>query len=231
VRFKLVLMAAASLACLMAGVAGLTLLALACVALFLLAGREAIPPARALKGVGLLLAFVAAARALSTAGAALVSLGPLSVTREGLTDGALISLRLALIFALGTVFAVTSRALEIKAGVQWFLKPLPFVPAARVGTMLGLLVRFLPLIFEQAAATADAQRARAVENRRNPLRRLALFGLPFMRRVFETADRLALAMEARGYSEMRTDPELCARSGDWLGFGAAAGLVVLSAIL
>jgi len=70
-----------------------------------------------------------------------------------------------------------------------------------------------PVILEQAARTSDAQRARAVENRRNPIRRMAVFGMPLMRRTLGTADNLAVAMEARCYSEKRTDPELKTERG------------------
>ncbi len=86
--------------------------------------------------------------------------------------------------------------------------------------MLGLVVRFMPVILEQAATTSDAQRARAGENRRNPIRRLTAFGIPLMRRTFETADNLAVAMEARCYSETRTDPRLATGRRDWVVFAA-----------
>ena len=74
--------------------------------------------------------------------------------------------------------------------------------------MIGLIIRFLPYILDQAKATADAQRARGVENRKNPIYRLIKFVVPLVRRTFENADNLAVAMEARCYSENRTDPEL-----------------------
>ena len=136
-----------------------------------------------------------------------------------------------LVFSVGAAFIATTRSSEIKAGVQWFLKPVPGVPAERVATMLSLVARFMPLILEQAAKTSDAQRARASENRRNPLRRLTAFGIPFLRRTFETADNLAVAMEARCYSETRTDPDLTTRRKDWLLFGAAVALILTAVYL
>jgi energy-coupling factor transporter transmembrane protein EcfT len=45
-----------------------------------------------------------------------------------------------------------------------------------------------------------------------------------MRRVFERADNLALAMEARCYSENRTDSLLSSGIRDWI---ALAGVVCL----
>jgi energy-coupling factor transporter transmembrane protein EcfT len=41
-------------------------------------------------------------------------------------------------------------------------------------------------------------------------------GIPLIRRTFEQADRLIVAMEARCYSEDRTDPVLSATRLDWI---------------
>jgi energy-coupling factor transporter transmembrane protein EcfT len=82
--------------------------------------------------------------------------------------------------------------------------------------MMGLVARFVPVILNQAKETVEAQRARCVENRRNPLDRLIRIGIPLIRRTFAQADKMAVAMEARCYVENRTDPELAAKRIDWL---------------
>lgn len=231
VRLKLVLMAGVSVAGLRLGFAGLSLL-LALLIIFFSVFR---PAARVyfseLRWVFLLLTLVFVARVFSTDGTPLTGFGPVAVTREGLREGTLVCLRLVLVFVVGAAFIATTRSSEIKAGLQWFLKPLPWVPAERVATMLSLVARFMPVILEQAARTSDAQRARASENRRNPIRRLAAFGIPLMRRTFETADNLAVAMEARCYSETRTDPDLTAGRRDWVFFGTAVALILTAAAL
>jgi energy-coupling factor transporter transmembrane protein EcfT len=55
--------------------------------------------------------------------------------------------------------------------------------------------------------------------------------MPLMRRTLETADNLAVAMEARCYSEKRTDPELKTEPRDWVSFGSAAILIMVAAAL
>ena len=231
VRLKLALMFGVSLVCLELGFSGLALLGLP-LALLLAFHRPATGAGlKNLRWIVLMLALVFSARTLFTDGAPWIAFGPLAATREGLREGALTCLRLVLMFMLGAAFIATTRSAEIKAGVQWFLKPIPFVPAERVATMLSLVIRFIPVILEQAARTSDAQRARAVENRRNPIRRMAIFGMPLMRRTLETADNLAVAMEARCYTEKRTDPELKADPGDWVSFGSAAILILVAAAL
>jgi energy-coupling factor transporter transmembrane protein EcfT len=231
VRLKLILMAGVSVAGLRLGFAGLSML-MALLIIFLSVFR---PAARVhfseLRWVFFLLALVFIARVFSTDGTPLAAFGPVALTREGLREGTLVCLRLVLVFIVGAAFISTTRSSEIKAGVQWFLKPVPWVPAERVATMLSLVARFMPVILEQAAKTSDAQRARAGENRRNPIRRLTALGIPLMRRTFETADNLAVAMEARCYSETRTDPDLTTGRRDWVFFGTAAALILAAAAL
>ncbi len=231
VRMKLALVAAASLISLRLDFPGIGLMALPLLSVAAGCRRSLRIQAGELRWIGLLLAFVFSARVLSTDGTTVLSVLALDITGEGLREGALVCLRLSLVFLVGTLLMATTRSTEIKTGVQWFLQPLPLVPAERVGTMLGLLVRFIPVIFEEVSRASDAQRARAVENRRNPLRRAVKLGIPIMSRVFERSDRLALAMEARCYSERRTQPSLRAALKDWVLFGLSCGwLVVLLAV-
>ncbi|MCU0561759.1 MAG: energy-coupling factor transporter transmembrane protein EcfT [Desulfobacterales bacterium] len=229
VRLKLALLCTASLASLQMQLYGLLGLLLP-FALLAIARRASLGARiRELRWVFWILALVFAARALFTEGAPLVSLGPVAVTRQGLQEAVNACLRLALMFVLGGVFIGLTPTGEIKAAVQWYLRPIPGVPAARVATMLGLIARFIPVIFAEAARTSEAQRARLGDRRRSPVGRLATFGLPLVRRIVLSADRLALAMEARCYSELRTEPELAARGRDFLAFGL--GLAMLAVAL
>jgi len=175
----------------------------------------------------LLLGLVFAARAFTTSGTPLPALPWLAVSREGMQLGAVTVWRLFLVVFLGILFVATTRAAAIKAAVVWFLRPFPRLPAQRIGTMLGLVLRFVPLIFLQAGATLDAQRARGVESRRNPFYRLTCFAIPFLRRLFLSADRITEAMEARCYMETRTDPVLLARPRDWWILSGVTGAICL----
>jgi energy-coupling factor transporter transmembrane protein EcfT len=115
--------------------------------------------------------------------------------------------------------------------VQWFLKPVPLIPEQKVAVMMGLILRFVPVIFDQAKETLEAQRARCVQNRKNPVYRLIKLGFPLMRRTFERADDLVAAMEARGFTENRTDPELVSNQRDWIALIVIVGLCVAVIIL
>ena len=161
------------------------------------------------------LVLILVARMLTTPGTALIEIKSIAITRSGLISGVLICWRLVIIALLGFLFVFTTPSSEIKAAVEWFLKPAAFIPGKRIATMMGLIARFIPVILNQAKETAEAQRARCVENRRNPLYRIVRLGVPLIRRTFEQADRLIVAMEARCYSENRTDPDLSATRTDW----------------
>ncbi len=216
VRFKLIFLVLISFASLKAQVAGLSLLTLILVVALINVRVSLGSILRDLRYASILLIFIFVARALSTSGSAFVEFKFVSVTREGLYEGALVCWRLVIVIITGLAFVLTTRPSEIKAAVAWILRPFPFVPAKRIATMMSLIVRFMPVIFQQAKETLDAQRARGVENRKNPVYRLVKLGIPILRRTFERADKLALAMEARCYSENRTDPRLSSGIKDWI---------------
>ncbi len=73
--------------------------------------------------------------------------------------------------------------------------------------MVGLSIRFLPLIIEQVQQIAYAQKARCSDNQKNPVKKIIKLVPAVLRKTFQTADSLALAMESRGFSEERTEPE------------------------
>lgn len=109
---------------------------------------------------------------------------------------------------MGVLLMATTRTTHIRAALVWYLRPIPVVDEKMTATMMGLVVRFLPVILLQAAEVSDAQRARCSEQRKNPFLRLVRFTIPLFRRVFLSADDLAAAMQARCYSEQRTLPDL-----------------------
>lgn len=214
-RFKLLFLVLISLTSLKAGLWALLFL---CGGLWWILSDARLPLVAVLRELRyflFLLIVVFAARALATPGEAVFTSALITITREGLVDGVLVCWRLLLIVLLGLLLTATTRPAEIRAAVEWILRPIPAVPAKRIGTMMGLIMRFIPVILNQIKETAEAQRARGVENRKNPVYRLTKLGIPLIRRTFENADRLIVAMESRCYSENRTGPELMSTRRDW----------------
>ncbi len=169
---------------------------------------------RNLRLLFLILVFVLGTRSIYTQGDPLFQFGFLVITGQGLQSGAVYCWRLITLFLAGIIFVSSTGITEIKSGIQWFLKPLPGIPERKVAVMISLMVRFLPLVLQQAGEISEAQKSRGAEIRKNPVKRLTLFSVPLFRRVFETADRLVLAMESRCFSENRTDPQMKLKSVD-----------------
>ncbi|MBU2645473.1 energy-coupling factor transporter transmembrane protein EcfT [bacterium] len=171
----------------------------------------------------LLLLFVFTARSFTTPGVSLFSIGSLSITEQGVLAGGLVCWRLFLIVVLGLLFIRTSRAMEIKAAIQWYLKPVPWISGQRIALMISLMFRFIPMILELSTEIAEAQQSRAVGRRKNPLFRIRIFVLPLMEGIFKKADEMVDAMEARCFSENRTDPLLSCQHSDWRVLALAGG--------
>jgi energy-coupling factor transporter transmembrane protein EcfT len=226
VRLKLVTLIMISLVSVKASALGL---ALATLLVLAAAVNTRLPLMRLLSELRyfvVFLFFVCLARALTVPGETVWRLGFVAVSREGLVQGALIGWRLALVVLLGALLVATSRSADIRAAIEWFLKPLPGIPHKRIGTMIGLMVRFIPVAFDQVQEILEAQRARGVENRKNPLYRLPRLLNPTLRKTFARADELAIAMEARCYTENRTDPHLVTCARDWFIIGGVTLICV-----
>ncbi|MCG6911433.1 MAG: energy-coupling factor transporter transmembrane protein EcfT [Deltaproteobacteria bacterium] len=214
-RFKLILMAAGSLAVLDASTAALAFLSAAVLLVSLIARLDLLSAVRDLRYFFFLLAVVFTARAIFTPGEPLVQIWVLKIGRAGIADGAVVCWRFLVVVVMGLILIATTRVADIKRSAAWFFRPVPGIPERRVATMLGLLVRFIPVIFARAKEVSAAQSARCIGARRNPFYRLRVYALPLLRGVFRDADNLAVAMEARAYGETGDVRMAKARAGDW----------------
>jgi energy-coupling factor transporter transmembrane protein EcfT len=220
VRFKMVFIVVLSISTIHAGFAGLLILFTTLAAVVFHARISIKGLIREIKFFFIFLVFIFVARTLSTPGEKLFQIGfypvTLLVTKQGIFSGALVCFRLVLVVLLGYLFIRSTYPSQVRVAVAWFLRPVPLIPEKKVATMLSLLMRFLPLILQEAKETTDAQRARCIENRKNPVYRFIKLVVPMLRRIFLRADDLILAMEARGYSENRTLPRLYSKKSDWM---------------
>ncbi len=150
--------------------------------------------------------------------------GP-GLSPDGLIQGAVISGRLLVILIASAVFVATTRAGSVFSAVRWFLKPVPFVSEVQVAMMLSLMVRFVPVLLDEVGKVVEAQKARGLELRKNPVRRMVLIVPPLLDRVFCRAQDLALALTARNFGPHPTLRGLHAKTADWI---ALAGVLTLS---
>ena len=196
-------------------------------ALFLVLGlRQAALPLRQtvtqMRYFLILLLFVFFTRALVTPGEVLFETLFLTITRQGLIDGALVCTRLLAIVVCGLIYSATTKPKQVREAVAALLKALPGQTAPKAATLMALMVRFVPEVLYQMRRTQTALFARGIENRKNPLRRLKCFSIPVLRNTILTADRLALALAARCFDPAASPAAKPVRYGDWLFLALAA---------
>ncbi len=84
------------------------------------------------------------------------------------------------------------------------------------------------MILKQAGQVSDAQKARCSDLEKNPVKKIIRLTVPLLKKTFESADHMVMAMEARSYDEDRTDAQLTSSGKE--GWIITAGLA-LSLIL
>jgi energy-coupling factor transporter transmembrane protein EcfT len=157
-------------------------------------------PFRALRGWSLLLLLLFAVQAFSLEPSNRL-LPWLPATRQSLELAALSCWRLGLLIAYANLFTLITSPRRLEAALTQMLRWLPFVPARRIGMMVSLTLRFLPLLLLQAQEVGQAFRSRLGGRRKNPVDRLRLHALPILRKALVRADELSWALASRGYRD------------------------------
>ncbi|SNS37067.1 biotin transport system permease protein [Geodermatophilus pulveris] len=116
---------------------------------------------------------------------------------DALTGTVAVLRLLALVLAAAVVTA-TTRVTELVAVVEWLLRPLEVVGVrpARVGLLVAMTLRFIPVVAERAARIREAQAARGASGVR-----LGLL-VPLLVQVLQLAHTLGEALDARGADDV-----------------------------
>jgi biotin transport system permease protein len=187
---------------------------------FLAAGR--LSPWRALVGYLPALPFLVAGPLVSVVEVRAWAVG---IDPAAAVEPVLASYRVLLILLVSAVYLHTTPVRDSRAAIQ------RLVPG-RAGRLLGvgvaLVFRFLPLLRADLGRIRDASAARL--GRERPLReRMQIVASAGLRRAFDRADQLALALRARCFAWNPTLPTLRFARQDVVGLVTAAALV--SAVL
>ncbi|WP_353810264.1 energy-coupling factor transporter transmembrane component T family protein [Agromyces sp. SYSU T00194] len=111
------------------------------------------------------------------------------------TDAAAMGLRILTAVTLAAVFTMTTRVEALLDTVQAALRRVPWVDAERVGLVLALTIRCVPLLAQIVRDVLDARRARGAG------RSLRAIAVPMIVRSLRTADAFGEALVARGYDD------------------------------
>ncbi|RBY75754.1 energy-coupling factor transporter transmembrane protein EcfT [Geodermatophilus sp. TF02-6] len=112
--------------------------------------------------------------------------------------GAVAVLRLLVLVLAAALVTATTRVTALVAVVEWLARPLRLVGVrpARVGLVIAMTLRFIPLVAEQAARIREAQAARGAQ-------RVRLGAVvPLLIAVLRLAHTLSEALDARGADDV-----------------------------
>ncbi|MEW5952228.1 MAG: energy-coupling factor transporter transmembrane component T [Bacillota bacterium] len=144
-------------------------------------------------------------QAFFTPGQALTTLGPLTITREGLLGAGEMLWRLANLITVASLLTYTTTPIKLTAGMEYLLSPLRRfkVPVHELTMMMTIALRFVPTLLEEAQIVMKAQQSRGASFTRGNLWRRAMSLVPLLvplfAGAFRRAEELATAMEARCY--------------------------------
>ena len=139
----------------------------------------------------------------------LVAIFALHAVLTDVLTGTLTVLRLLALVLAAAVVTATTRVTAMVAVVERTCRPLEWVGVrpARIGLVIAMALRFIPLIAERADRIRDAQAARGGSVR--GLRSLRTTVVPLLVQVLQLAHTVSEALDARGADDVplrRRDP-------------------------
>jgi energy-coupling factor transport system permease protein len=183
-----------------------TLWALLLAALSRLSDIPAATVLRAGRPVALLVAVTVLINLIWTPGHELVRIGPLRITEEGVSVAASMGLRLFFLVIFAAMLMMTTSPMEFSDGLERLLSPLGALglPTSEMSMMMTIALRFIPTLFEETDRILKAQISRGADFESGGIIKRARSFIPVLIPlfvlVFQRAENLATAMEARCYS-------------------------------
>ena len=196
-----------------------------------LAGIPLIMIIRSLKPLWFIIILTFFIHIFTTPGNVLYTVGPLTMTQEGLRQGSLMSLRLVFLIIVSSLLTFTTSPVALTDGIERLLKPFKKIglPAHELAMMMTIALRFIPTLLEETDRIMKAQMARGADfSSGNIVRRaknMIPLLVPLFISAFRRADELATAMESRCYrgGDQRTRMKQLKIAGR----DVAAGIILL----
>ncbi len=160
---------------------------------------------RGLKPVFLIILFTFIINMFMIKGEVLVSIGFLTITKEGLRTAVFMAVRLILLIIGASLLTLTTKPINLTDGIEALLSPFKRfgLPAHELAMMMTIALRFIPTLLEETDKIMKAQQARGADFESGNLLRRAKALIPILVPLFISAFRiaqdLAMAMEARCY--------------------------------
>lgn len=192
-----------------------------------------VPFSHMLKGLKSIFIFILICSALNiftTPGHAIVNLGGIEITEEGLIKFGFIFWRMVLMILMSSIIMYTTTPTELTDGLE---KCFHLSGSAAMGITIAL--RFVSVLFEELQRIMRAQEARGANfHKGGPIRRLKALStviIPLFRNSIDRASNLADAMDARCYEggkdRTKLNP-LTYEFRDFIGYVLLLGVIALS---
>ena len=172
-------------------------------------GISTIPLKSIIKGMKplvMILVFTGLLNLLFTGGdKVLLSLGPITVTQEGVIRAVLMVARILMLITGTFLLTYTTSPIALTDGLEALLSPLKKikVPVHELSMMMCIALRFIPTLIEETDKIMSAQKARGADFESGSLmqrvKALVPILVPLFISAFRRADELATAMECRCY--------------------------------
>jgi biotin transport system permease protein len=132
----------------------------------------------------------------------LVALFVLNAVVNDVLTGAVTAIRLLTLVLAAAVVTATTRVTAMVAVIEWVCGPLRWVGVrpSRIGLVIAMALRFIPLLAERADRIREAQAARGGSAR--GLRGLRTTVVPLLVQVLQLAHTVSEALDARGADDV-----------------------------
>ena len=161
---------------------------------------------KGMKPLAMILVFTGLLNLLFTGGdKVLLSLGPITVTQEGVIRAVLMVARILMLITGTFLLTYTTSPIALTDGLEALLSPLKKikVPVHELSMMMCIALRFIPTLIEETDKIMSAQKARGADFESGSLmqrvKALVPILVPLFISAFRRADELATAMECRCY--------------------------------
>ena len=160
---------------------------------------------KGLRAILIILLLTATLNLFWTPGEALVKVGFLKITRQGLINSGYMVIRLSYLVVGTSIMTLTTTPTRLTDGMETglsFLKKVK-VPVHEISMMMSIALRFIPLLIEETDKIMKAQMARGADFETGNFLKKAKNMIPLLVPLFiaswRRATDLAMAMEARCY--------------------------------
>lgn len=160
---------------------------------------------RGMKAIAILMLVTVVINMFVIKGEPVLTIGKLTITREGVRTAVYMALRLTFLIMGSSVMTLTTTPNQLTDALESILKPLKIFkfPVHEISMMMSIALRFIPILIEETDKIMKAQLARGADfesgNVIKKAKSLVPVLVPLFISAFRRANDLALAMEARCY--------------------------------